>query len=150
VAATDLAHAAETSAALETRTRSRRVAAPLATIAGLAAATLALHLRDPHASGSWGYCPISLLGVYCPGCGALRAVNDLTNGDLTGAVSSNALLVLAMPVAILVLARWTLDAWRGRQRGRTALSSWPVLSIGIALATVFTVVRNLPGSWLAP
>ena len=132
------------------RTRPRRVVAPVATIAGLAAATIALHVRDPHASGSWGYCPISLLGFYCPGCGGLRAVNDLTHGDLVGAVSSNALLILAMPLAVFVLARWTVDAWRGRQRGRTALSSWPVLSVGIALTTVFTVARNLPGSWLAP
>ncbi len=132
------------------RTRPRRVAAPVATIAGLAAATLALHVRDPHASGSWGYCPISLLGFYCPGCGGLRAVNDLTHGDLASALSSNALLILAMPLAVFVLARWAVDAWRGRQRGRTALSSWPVLSVGIALTTVFTVARNLPGSWLAP
>lgn len=131
-------------------TRSRRVAAPLATVAGLAATTLALHLRDPHESGSWGYCPTSLLGFYCPGCGALRAVNDLTNGDLAAAASSNVLLLLAMPVAVFVLSRWTVDAWRGRLRGRTALSSWTVLSVGIVLATVFTVARNLPGSWLAP
>lgn len=133
-----------------TRTRARRVVAPVATITGLAAATVALHLRDPHASGSWGYCPISLLGLYCPGCGGLRAVNDLTHGDLIGAASSNALLLLAMPFAVYLLARWAIDAWRGRQRGLPALSSWPVLSVGIALTTVFTVARNLPGSWLAP
>lgn len=133
-----------------TRTRARRVVAPVATITGLAAATVALHLRDPHASGSWGYCPISLLGLYCPGCGGLRAVNDLTHGDLIGAASSNALLLLAMPFAVFLLARWAIDAWRGRQRGLPALSSWPVLSVGIALTTVFTVARNLPGSWLAP
>ena len=131
-------------------TRPRRVVAPVATIAGLAAATIALNLRDPHSAGSWGFCPISLLGIYCPGCGALRAVNDLTHGDVIGAASSNALLLLAIPLTVFVLGRWTVDAWRGRQRGLTALSSWPVLSAGIALATVFTVARNLPGSWLAP
>jgi Protein of unknown function (DUF2752) len=122
----------------------------VATIVGLAVTTVALHLRDPHASGSWGYCPIALLGLHCPGCGALRAVNDLTNGDVVAAASSNLLLLLAMPVAVFVLARWVVDAWRGRQRGRTVLSSWPVLSAGISLAAVFAVARNLPGSWLAP
>ncbi len=132
------------------RTRARRVVAPVATITGLAATTVALHLRDPHESGSWGYCPISLLGIYCPGCGGLRAVNDLTHGDLVGAASSNALLLLAMPFAVFLLARWAIDAWRGRQRGLPALSSWLVLSVGIALTAVFTVARNLPGSWLAP
>ena len=46
-----------------------------------------LHFRDPHASGSWGFCPwLALTGLYCPGCGGLRAVNDLTNGDLLGAL----------------------------------------------------------------
>jgi len=132
------------------RTRPRRLVAPVATITGLAATTLALYLRDPHASGSWGYCPISLLGFYCPGCGGLRAVNDLTHGDLAGAVSSNALLVLAMPFAVFLLARRAVDAWRGRQRGLPALSSWPGLSLVIVLITLFTVARNLPGSWLAP
>lgn len=134
----------------EARTRPRRVVPPLATITGLAAATLALYVRDPHASGSWGYCPISLLGFYCPGCGGLRAVNDLTHGDLAGAVSSNALLILAMPFAVFLLARWAVDAWQGRQRGLPTLSSWPMLSVVIALITVFTLVRNLPGGWLAP
>jgi hypothetical protein len=134
----------------QTRTRSRRVVAPVATIAGLTALTVALYLRDPHASGSWGYCPISLLGFYCPGCGGLRAVNDLTHGDLAGAVSSNALLIFAMPVAVFLLTRWVVDAWRGRQRGLPTLSSWPGLSVVIVLITVFTLVRNLPGSWLAP
>jgi hypothetical protein len=132
------------------RTRPRRMGLPVATITGLATATLALYLRDPHASGSWGYCPISLLGFYCPGCGGLRAVNDLTHGDLAGAVSSNALLMLAMPFAVFLLARWAVDAWQGRQRGLPTLSSWPGLSIVITLITVFTLVRNLPGSWLAP
>ena len=55
-----------------------------------------------------------------------------------------------MPLAVFLLARWGIDAWQGRQRGLPALSSWPVLSVGIALTTVFTVARNLPGSWLAP
>ena len=131
-------------------TRLRRVVLPFATIAGLGAATLALHVRDPHASGSWGYCPLSLMGIYCPGCGGLRAVNDLTHADLTGAASSNLLLLLALPLTVFVLSRWAFDAWRGRERGSTALSSLPVTSVGIALAVVFTVARNLPGSWLAP
>jgi hypothetical protein len=139
-----------TAVAPPVRTRLQRVVPPFATIAGLAAATLALHVRDPHASGSWGYCPLSLVGIYCPGCGGLRAVNDLTHGDLAAAASSNLLLLLAMPLAGFVLARWACDAWQGRERGLTALSSLPVASVGIAFTAVFTVARNLPGSWLAP
>ncbi len=65
-----------------------RVRAPLVTIGGLGLATLALHLRDPHVGGSWGICPSAAMGFWCPGCGGLRAVNDLTHGEVASAASS--------------------------------------------------------------
>lgn len=39
---------------------------PAVTIGGIALLTAALHLRDPHDSGSWGYCPSAALGFWCP------------------------------------------------------------------------------------
>ena len=55
--------------------------------------------------GAWGFCPwLVLTGTYCPGCGGLRAVNDLTNGDVRAAFASNALFVALVP-AIAVM--WT-------------------------------------------
>ncbi len=89
------------------------MAAPALTIGGLAAATLALHVRDPHDQYSWGLCPSAALGLSCPGCGGLRAVNDLTHGDLAAAASSNLLLVVAMPFAVVALGLWAVDSWRG-------------------------------------
>src|ERR1044072_5375565 len=69
---------------------------------------LALHVRDPHSSGSWGFCPwLVLTGHSCPGCGSLRAMNALTNGDLVGALSSNLLFVLMLPVLAFWWVRWT-------------------------------------------
>lgn len=135
-----------------TTARWERVRLPAYTIGGLALATVALHLRDPHETGSWGLCPsAALFGVYCPGCGGLRAVNDLTNGDVAGALSSNLALVLTMPVAIVLLGVWAVDAWTGRVRVRnTRLVLAVVVPYCLALAA-FTVLRNLPaGSWLAP
>ena len=94
---------------------------PVLTIGGLAAATVALHLRDPHVSHSWGVCPLyALTGIYCPGCGGLRGVNDLTDGHLGAAASSNLLLVVAIPFAVLVLARWTWVSVAGQRRDRRA------------------------------
>ena len=90
-------------------TRGRRMLAPAATIGGLALATLALHVRDPHSSGTWGYCPTALLGFSCPGCGGLRAVNDLTNGDVGAALSSNIVVTTMIPVVVLLLALWSVD-----------------------------------------
>ncbi len=133
-----------------TATRWQRMLAPAVTIGALGAATAALHFRDPHAEGSWGFCPSALLGVACPGCGGLRAVNDLTNLQLADAASSNLLFVLALPVIVLALGRWTVDQWRGTTRVARAELTWLATTGVVTLLVAFTVLRNLPGSWLAP
>ena len=132
-------------------TRGRRMLAPAATIGGLALATLALHVRDPHSSGTWGYCPTALLGFSCPGCGGLRAVNDLTNGDVGAALSSNIVVTTMIPVAVLLLALWSVDRWRGHHRQVAWARLRPVVIAFITVLVVFTVMRNTgPGAWLAP
>jgi hypothetical protein len=131
--------------------RWQRMLAPAITIGGLGAATVALHFRDPHASGSWGLCPSAMLGISCPGCGGLRAVNDLTNLQLVDAASSNLLFVLALPLILFALVRWVTDQWRGTTRTPPAWAVGPVATGVVALLVVFTVLRNLPQfSWLAP
>lgn len=130
--------------------RSQRLLAPALTLGGLAAATLALHVRDPHVQGSWGFCPTALLGLSCPGCGGLRAVNDLTHLDVAAAASSNLALVVALPFLVLGLAVWAVDRWRGRSRRPDPTLMRVTVYVGLGLLAVFTVLRNLPGSWLAP
>lgn len=133
------------------RSRVERMRAPLLTIGGLALATAALHVRDPHTQYSWGVCPLyALTGIYCPGCGGLRGVNDLTNGHVGAAASSNLLLVLLAPVAIVLLGRWAVASWRGQEaRLVPPVPRWLATSL-ILLAVAFTLARNIPGSWLAP
>lgn len=132
--------------------RLERLASPLAVGAVTLLGTLALHLRDPHTGGSWGYCPSLLLfGVYCPACGSLRAVNDLTNLDLGSAASSNLLFVIAAPIAVAWWLQWVVTLWRGEGSvfpQRVSRAVWiPV----VVLVAVFTIARNLPvGAWLAP
>ena len=137
---------------LRPATRRQRLRAPLLTIGSLSAATLALHLRDPHQSYSWGVCPLSLAGIYCPGCGGLRAVNDLTDGDISAAASSNLLAVIGIPIAMLALIAWTVRAWRGTPPRRLPEGLGKRLwQLAAVLALVFTVLRNTPaGAWLAP
>lgn len=138
---------AETTAETTLGTRWSRVRAPLLTIGGLAAATAALHVRDPHVSGSWGFCPSAAVGVWCPGCGGLRAVNDLTHGDVAAAASSNLLLVVLVPVAVVALVLWTRDRWRGTRRRVPAVAVWGL----VVAAGLFTLLRNTPAApWLAP
>ncbi|HEX3221360.1 MAG TPA: DUF2752 domain-containing protein [Nocardioides sp.] len=136
---------------LTLRPRSERLKAPLFSVAGLATVTLALHLRDPHAHGSWGLCPLyALTGLYCPGCGGLRGVNDLTDGHVRQALSSNLMLALVIPFVLVALGRWTYGAWTGREI--SAVPAMPqAVKIGlVVLVVAFTLARNLPGSWLAP
>lgn len=131
--------------------RRQRLRAPLVTAAGLGAAALALHLRDPHVPGSWGYCPSAALGFWCPGCGGLRGVNDLTHGDVVAAASSNLLLVVLGPVVLLGLAVWTHDRWRGRSRSLPQPLVLAACAVVVVLTVAFTVLRNTPaGAWLAP
>ena len=133
------------------RPRSERMRAPLLGACTVAAASLALHLRDPHLRHSWGVCPLyAMTGLYCPGCGALRGVNDLTNGHVAQAASSNLLLVLAVPFAALFFARWSHGAWTGRDIRAVPVVPKPVTTALVILALAFTVARNLPSSWLAP
>jgi hypothetical protein len=132
--------------------RLRRVRPHLLLAGGILLASVALHLRDPHEGGSWGFCPWLLTtGTHCPGCGGLRAVNDLTRGDLAAAASSNLLLIASLPVLVTLWARSLVLRWRGRstrlpQRWVTAASA-----VALVVVALFWVVRNLPaGSWLAP
>lgn len=131
-------------------TRRQRMVAPVTTLGLLGATTVALNLRDPHTRGSWGFCPSAALGIWCPGCGGLRAVNDLTHLDLAGAASSNLALVVALPFLVAALVVWTVDRWRGHRRELSPLTLRRVALGGLAVLAVFTVLRNLPGSWLAP
>jgi len=132
--------------------RARRVAPPLLLAGGLIAASVALHLRDPHQSGSWGYCPwLVLTGTACPGCGGLRAVSDLTRGDIAGAFSSNALLVASLPLLAVLWSRSLVQRWRdARTPLPPAVLAWAG-GTALLLLLVFWVVRNLPfASYLAP
>lgn len=131
--------------------RWRRMVPPAVVGGGLAALTVALHFRDPHADGSWGLCPFALLGFQCPGCGGLRAVNDLTNLRLVDAASSNLLLIVSVPALAYVFWRWAGGRWAGRTWDPS--DRW-LRNAAVLLATsmvVFTALRNTAaGSWLAP
>ena len=126
-----------------------RMTGPVLTMAGLSLAVAALAVRDPHVPGSWGLCPFrALTGLPCPVCGGLRAVNDLTSGDLPAAWGSNAFVVLAVPVALVVWAHWVVLRWRGRgdETPPAFRAGWAVA--GVLALTAFGVLRWTP--WGAP
>lgn len=127
----------------------RRIS-PVTTPLALAAAGVALlAVRDPHRHFSYGVCPsFALFGVYCPFCGGLRAVNDLTRFDPLAAVSSNALVVLGAPFVLAWAALIGIRLWHGRDR--PTLPRWAGVTALMTLVA-FTVLRNVAlGGALAP
>jgi Protein of unknown function (DUF2752) len=132
--------------------RWQRIQLPVLLAGGILGVSVLLHLRDPHRSGSWGYCPWLLLtGTYCPACGSLRAVNDLTRGDVVAAASSNLILVGAVPVFAVWWLRSLVDGWRGTPGRRPARHQRVLAVAAVTVAVAFTVLRNTPaGAWLAP
>lgn len=132
--------------------RWQRVKAPTVVAVAVLGASVLLHVRDPHQSGSYLYCPWLLLtGTYCPGCGGLRAVNDLTHGDIAAAASSNLLFVGSVPLLVVLWTRWFSDRWRGVRRGTDTTKACVYVAAFVAVAAAFWVARNAPsGTWLAP
>jgi Protein of unknown function (DUF2752) len=110
----------------------------------IAFATILL-LRFPPAQYSfYPRCPIhELFHLQCPGCGTTRAIAALLRGHFTEAMSLNALITLLLPFAA---AYGTLCYCRLLERKTLR---WPqpppaVIYAALAVATVFTVIRNLP------
>jgi hypothetical protein len=120
---------------------------------GVAAATLVLHFHDPHVSGSYGICPFyALTGLWCPGCGGLRAMHNLTEGKVMDAIHSNILLLPLVIGFAVWWVDWTMRRWRGLPARPLPLPSPRItLTVSLTLLTAFTVLRNTPwGTWLTP
>lgn len=117
---------------------------------GVGAAVL-LHVRDPHVEGSYGACPFYVLtGWWCPGCGGLRAVHNLTDGRILDAVHSNILAVPLVLAFVLWVGDWVIRSWRG-QRMRLPSISYTTMWLFFATMIAYTVFRNTPwGTWFAP
>jgi hypothetical protein len=122
------------------------------TAAGIGvAATALVTVLDPGRSGHYPTCPLlAITGLYCPFCGGLRAVHDLTHLDPGAAMARNPLAVIALPFLLFLCARWALPAFTGRPNRRIPVPRWAGWA-GFAALVLFAVLRNLPGwTWLSP
>jgi hypothetical protein len=114
---------------------------------------LILFQWDPATTAIYPSCPWrTMTGIYCPGCGSLRATHRLLHGQLADAFRLNPLMVLSLPLLgyAVLSTRWPRlrPPWLERFTARPA---WPWILLAILLT--YWVVRNLPFEpfvWLAP
>lgn len=120
-------------------------------VAAIAVASVGLVAAvDPNEPGHYPTCPfLAVTGLFCPGCGSLRAVHALAHGEVGAAAGLNILTVLAILPLVGVWAAWLRRSWRGTQRSSIAPAAalWALLLLVFA----FVVLRNIPvGAALAP
>lgn len=119
----------------------------------LATSAVLLRTVDPHRPGAYPLCPFhAATGLWCPGCGSLRAMNDLLHGRVAEAAGHNVLAMLAVPLVVVLLLE-IVFASRSRPVARSrrpVAPSWSPAAVG-AVLLLWWVARNLPPfSALAP
>lgn len=127
-----------------------RLAAPAAAAAVVGGALAYVAAHDPNDPGHYPACPLlRFTGVYCPGCGGLRAAHAVAHGDLPAAFGANAFVLAGILAFAAFWTYWCVRVIRARP---VTVPLRPVhLWLVAGLVPVFTVVRNLPfGSALAP
>lgn len=110
-------------------------------LAALVGVLLVLHFFPPGQYPIYPVCPLKQnTGLDCPGCGGLRAMHQLTNGNIAAAWRLNPFVFFFLPLtAYEVTIRNILN------KGHLSLFARPrmVLVMGLFLLA-FTVVRNMP------
>jgi len=113
--------------------------------ASLAGAAV-LYRFPPERYDFYPQCPVfRYLHVYCPGCGATRALAALLHARIAEALDYNALVVLLVPVWLAYFA----VAYRKPRRDE--VFTWPrvpVLGLTtlLVMSAAFGVLRNFMGS----
>jgi hypothetical protein len=108
------------------------------------AAIILLRVFDPATSGVFPPCPLRYLtGLYCPGCGSLRAMHALLHGELGRAWAMNPLMIVTLPFVTYGLVSEALLELRGSRLPEMMLpASW--IRAFCVVVVLYAVARNLP------
>jgi hypothetical protein len=105
---------------------------------------------NPSTHGFYPVCLFhKLTGWNCPGCGGTRAAYALLHGNFALAVKDNALFVVLLAAAVARGIWFAVKKIRRQPVGKFVPVG--VLWVVLAVAAVFTMLRNLPAfAFLSP
>ncbi|MFZ0731988.1 MAG: DUF2752 domain-containing protein [Candidatus Sulfotelmatobacter sp.] len=107
-------------------------------------ALLLLRTFDPASSGIFPPCPLHFLtGWYCPGCGSLRALHQLLQGNARAALAMNPLTMVLLPFIGYGLMSQAALVLRGRTLPGMFLSANMIRGLCVVIV-LFGILRNLP------
>jgi hypothetical protein len=110
----------------------------------MVAAGIVLFLFNPSLNGFYPRCQFyAITGLYCPGCGAQRALHSLVHLHVLTALRDNSLVILSLPVFAYLGFRKL-----GREYDTFALPPIPTprgwVTLVIITVVLFTILRNIP------
>ena len=131
----------------------RRIALGALALAAILLIGLIFFFFDPVRHSFYPTCLLhKVTGLSCPGCGGLRALHQLTHGNIVTAFQCNPLFIALLPFVLFLGIRWLT-------RSPQACDSHPVLFRPailwtlLAVTVLFTILRNLPWpafAWMSP
>lgn len=138
------------------RSRTRRLFWPVTGAVAAIGGAAYVRLVDPNLSVGYPPCPLKVLtGLDCPGCGGLRCVHSLMEGNVGTALDQNLLAVILLPLAAVWIGLLLIRKWRSDSgppaRSERFLTVQRIATIAlIAVIAIFTIVRNIPGIGFLP
>lgn len=95
-----------------------------------------------------------ITGLYCPTCGATRAVIYLIHGNITDALKSNALITIsAIPLLFTFTVMWLGVIFNHKEWFVSNTAMIKFFCVFVVIYIIFGIVRNIPTIpfiWLNP
>ena len=103
-----------------------------------------LYVRNPEEQGLYPVCPFYFLtGLHCPGCGTLRALHQLLNGNVLAALGYNPFSMLALPfIGYAFLSALLVTTW-GKRLPSPFIQPALIWALLVAILA-FWALRNVP------
>jgi hypothetical protein len=116
-------------------------------------ALFVLFFFNPAGSSFYLPCPFhKLTGLYCPGCGSLRAMHQLLHGNLPAAFGLNPLMVLSLPLLGYWFISFGVPVVRSRPQKSVIIPAFGIWLI-LMIIVLYWILRNItfyPFTLLAP